>query len=456
MKSIWSETCDIPQGKPLRGDTETEIAVIGAGMAGILIASALQRAGRQVAVFEAKRIASGQTRNTTAKITAQHGLFAERLIKTLGEERAKKYAAANLAAIEAYRKLIAEENIDCDFSNESAFVYGDDEILLENEAKAQAALGLATYLVSNPDVPGGAKAAVRADGQAQFHPLKFLKAISEPLTIYENTPVISVDGGELQTARGRVRAEKVVFACHYPFINFPGMYFARMHQERSYVLALENASIPGGMWIGAGDGGYSFRKYGDLVLFGGEGHRTGENSGGGKYEALRKRASGFFQNSRVKTYWSAQDCVTADGVPYIGRYSDSTPNWYVATGFQKWGMTTSMASAMILRDMICGRENPYADAFDPGRFDLKAVAGTFSEGAQAVKGLTRSLLNIPQAYKDESGEVHAVSVKCPHLGCQLTWNPDEKTWDCPCHGSRFTANGELISGPAQEDLEFGE
>ena len=456
MKSIWSETCDIPQREPLRGDTETEIAVIGAGMAGILIASALQRAGRQVAVFEAKRIASGQTRNTTAKITAQHGLFAERLIKTLGEERAKKYAEANLAAIEAYRKLIAEENIDCDFSNESAFVYGDDEILLENEAKAQAALGLATYLVSNPDVPGGAKAAVRADGQAQFHPLKFLKAISEPLTIYENTPVISVDGGELQTARGRVRAEKVVFACHYPFINFPGMYFARMHQERSYVLALENASIPGGMWIGAGDGGYSFRKYGDLVLFGGEGHRTGENSGGGKYEALRKRASGFFQNSRVKTYWSAQDCVTADGVPYIGRYSDSTPNWYVATGFQKWGMTTSMASAMILRDMICGRENPYADAFDPGRFDLKAVAGTFSEGAQAVKGLTRSLLNIPQAYKDESGEVHAVSVKCPHLGCQLEWNPDEKTWDCPCHGSRFTANGELISGPAQEDLEFGE
>ncbi|MBQ1729933.1 MAG: FAD-dependent oxidoreductase [Oscillospiraceae bacterium] len=453
MKSIWSETCDIPQREPLRGDTETEIAVIGAGMAGILIASALQRAGRQVAVFEAKRIASGQTRNTTAKITAQHGLFAERLIKTLGEERAKKYAAANLAAIEAYRKLIAEENIDCDFSNESAFVYGDDESLLENEAKAQAAMGLATYLVSNPDVPGGAKAAVRADGQAQFHPLKFLKAISEPLTIYENTPVISVDGGELQTARGRVRAEKVVFACHYPFINFPGMYFARMHQERSYVLALENASIPGGMWIGAGDGGYSFRKYGDLVLFGGEGHRTGENSGGGKYEALRKRASGFFQNSRVKTYWSAQDCITADGVPYIGLYSDITPNWYVATGFQKWGMTTSMASAMILRDMICERENPYADAFDPGRFDLKAVAGTFSEGAQAVKVLTRSLLNIPQAYKDESGEVHAVSVKCPHLGCQLEWNPDEKTWECPCHGSRFDAYGELISGPAQENLE---
>ena len=453
MKSIWSETCDIPQGKPLRGDTETEIAVIGAGMAGVLIASALQREGRQVAVFEAKRIASGQTRNTTAKITAQHGLFAERLIKTLGEERAKKYAEANLAAIEAYRKLIAEENIDCDFSNESAFVYGDDESLLENEAKAQAALGLATYLVSNPDVPGGAKAAVRADGQAQFHPLKFLKAISEPLTIYENTPVISVDGGELQTGGGRVRAEKVVFACHYPFINFPGMYFARMHQERSYVLALENASIPGGMWIGAGDGGYSFRKYGDLVLFGGEGHRTGENSGGGKYDVMRKRASEFFQNSRVRTYWSAQDCVTADGVPYIGLYSDITPNWYVATGFQKWGMTTSMASAMILRDMICGRENPYADAFDPGRFDLKAVSGAACEGAQAVKGLTRSLLNIPQAYKDEKDEVHTANVKCPHLGCQLEWNPDEKTWECPCHGSRFDAYGELISGPAQENLE---
>lgn len=475
MKSVWSETCIIPPRDALHGDVKTEIAVIGAGMAGVLTAASLQKAGKQVVVLEANRIGSGQTRNTTAKITAQHGMFARKLIAALGEGRAKQYAAANLAAVDAYRELIRAEGIDCDFENASAFVYGDDVKLLEQEAEAEARLGLPASFLRNPDIPGHAAAAVRVERQAQFHPLKFMKAVSEPLTIYENTPVRRVENHVLFTDGGKVRAERIVFACHYPFVNFPGLYFARMHQERSYVLALENATCADGMWIGAGDDGYSFRRYGDLLLFGGGGHRSGENRAGGRYEELRKRAAECFPRGREVAHWSAQDCMTADGAPYIGQYAKSRPHWYVATGFGKWGMTGSMVSAMLLRDMICGRENPYAEAFAPGRMDMETVRVVVGESGHAAKGLTKRLLQIPAeqaaklpreyggivflhgkkagVYTDVDGAIHAVDIRCPHLGCQLEWNPDEKSWDCPCHGSRFNFRGELISGPAQNDIK---
>ncbi len=316
---------------------------------------------------------------------------------------------------------------------------------------------------------------MRFRGQAQFHPLKFLKAISEPLTIFEHTPVETVEGTALVTERGRIRAEKVVFATHYPFVNFPGLYFVRMHQERSYVLALENAAKVDGMYIGGEMGGYSFRNYGNLLLFGGEGHRTGENSGGGRYDALRKMAGVLFPAGREVACWSAQDCITPDSVPYIGPYAPGRPDWYVATGFQKWGMTSSMAAAMILRDAICGRENPWAEVFDPGRFGGETFLGVAGESGQAVKGLARNYFKIPRetakelpaghggvvflngekvgVYKEPDGTIHAVDVRCPHLGCQLEWNPDEKSWDCPCHGSRFDYKGNWLCGPAQENQE---
>ena len=474
MESIWTKTCAIPPREALRGDVETEIAVIGAGMAGILIAAALQKEGRRVVVLEANRIGSGQTRNTTAKITAQHALFARKLIETLGEDRAKRYAAVNLAAVRAYRDIIRSEGIDCDFEETNAFVYSDDVKRLEQEAEAQARLGLPASFVRDPDVPGGAASAVRVERQAQFHPLKFLKAVSEPLTVYENTSVRRVEDHRLFTGGGKVRAERIVFACHYPFVNFPGLYFARMRQERSYVLALENAPCPDGMWIDAGDSGYSFRKYGDLLLLGGGAHRTGENRGSGRYEELRVRAAEWFPGSHEVARWSAQDCMTADGAPYIGAYAKNRPDWYVTTGFQKWGMTGAMVSAMLLRDAICGRENPYAEAFAPARFGAATARGVADESGHAIKGLTKQVFQIPAGqaarlprghggivflhgkkvgvYKDEDGVVHAVDNRCPHLGCQLEWNPDEKSWDCPCHGSRFDFRGNLISGPAQKGL----
>ena len=474
MKSIWSQTCRLRQREALPGDMKTDIAVIGAGMAGILVASALQEAGRRVVVLEAKRIAGGQTRNTTAKLTCQHGLLYEKLIRTLGEEKARQYAQANAAALMEYRRIIADRNIDCDLEQRDAWVYGSNAAQLWKEAEAAAALGLPATFVEETKLPFPTAGAVRFANQAQFHPLKFLQAISEPLTIYENTSVQSVEGNQIITTRGRVQAEQIVFACHYPFVNFPGMYFARMHQERSYVIALENAAPMDGMWIGAEQGAYSFRNYGSLLFLGGGGHRCGENSAGGRYDLLRQQAARWFPGSREVAHWSAQDCVTADSVPYIGPYAASRPNWYVATGFQKWGMTSSMVAAMLLRDRLCGKENPWAEVFDPGRFDEKTLTGLAQESGQAVKGLAKQLFQIPAeaakelppghggivfwkgkklgVYKDESGALWPVDIRCPHLGCQLEWNPDERSWDCPCHGSRFDYRGKLISGPAQENI----
>ncbi len=476
MESIWSKTCRLEEREALSQDLDTQVAVIGAGMAGILTAAALAEEGIRVTVVEADRIAGGQTRNTTAKITVQHGMIFQRLIRTLGEEKARQYARANLAAAEKYRALINARGIDCDFEECDSYVYGDCREDLEAETRAAAELGLPASFTEHLPLPFPAAGAVRFTGQAQFHPLKFIRAMSEGLTICEHTPVLRIEEDRLVTPGGTIRAEQVVFACHFPFVNFPGVYFAKMHQERSYVLALEGAPRVEGMWIGAGEGGYSLRSWGNLLLLGGEGHRTGENREGGRYQRLREKAREWFPQSQEAACWSAQDCIPPDGVPYIGRYAPTRPQWYVATGFQKWGMTTSMVSALTLRDLICGRQNSWATVFDPARLEAETVSGMAAQGGQAVKGLAKRFLQIPSeaaseippghggivalngekvgVYKEEDGTLYPVDIRCPHLGCQLEWNPDEKSWDCPCHGSRFDRWGQVISGPAQEGIQL--
>ena len=440
MESIWSQTCQLRQREALPGDMKTDIAVIGAGMAGILIASALQGAGRRVVVLEAKRIAGGQTRNTTAKLTCQHGLLYEKLIRTLGEEKARQYAQANAAALMEYRRIIADRNIDCELEQRDACVYGSNAAQLRKEVEAAAALGLPAFFAEETKLPFPTAGAVCFANQAQFHPLKFLQAISEPLTIYENTSVQSVEENQLITTRGRVQAEQIVFACHYPFVNFPGMYFARMHQERSYVIALENAARMDGMWIGAEQGAYSFRNYGLLLLLGGGGHRCGENSAGGRYDLLRQQAARWFPGSREVAHWSAQDCVTADSVPYIGPYAASRPNWYVATGFQKWGMTSSMVAAMLLRDRICGKENPWAEVFDPGRFDEKTLTGLAQESVQAVKGLAKQLFQIPAGVWCFGKAKSWASIRMKAAPCGR-WISAAPTWAASWSGTRMSAAG---------------
>lgn len=475
MESIWSQLCRIKERDPLKSDIKTDVAVIGAGMAGILTAFELQKAGIRVVVVDAGKIAGGQTKNTTAKITAQHGMIYEKLTQTMGREKAAQYAMANQQAVRAFEELITEEAIDCDFEKKSTYLYGESAGKLQKEAEAAASLGLPATFVRDVPLPVPAAGAVKFEHQAQFNPLKFIKKVSEQLTVFENTPVRTVEEHILHAGYGSIKAEKIVFACHFPFINFPGMYFARMHQERSYVLALKNAAQVGGMFIGAEENSFSFRNYNDLLLLGGGSHRTGENRTGSRYDELRQKAHEWYPQCEEVASWSAQDCITPDGVPYIGRYAAGSPDWFVATGFQKWGMTSSMAAAFLLRDMISGKKHPYEEVFDPGRFEVEMVPGVAAEGGHAVKGLVKRIFQIPSeaaenipaghggvvllngekcgVYKDRDGCLHAVDIRCPHLGCQLEWNSDEYSWDCPCHGSRFDYLGNLISGPAQENLK---
>lgn len=476
MESLWKKTVTIPSYPVFSGEVTADAAVIGGGMAGILTAWMLAEKGVKVVVLEAGVVAGGQTGNTTAKITSQHGVIYRELIEKQGQEAARFYASLNERAVSLYGELAEKLGIDCSYERLPACLYTLKEPeILKKEAEAASSLGIDAVYKEETDLPFAVKGALYFKHQAQFHPLQFLQALAGKLTIYEHTRVLKVQEKEIQTAKGRVRAGKIVFACHYPFINRPGYYFMRMHQERSYVLALEGAARLSGMYLGIdADMGYSFRNAGELLLFGGEGHRTGENRTGGRYDKLRTKAREFYPDAKEVCCWSAQDCMTLDGIPYIGRYSSSEPNWYVATGFGKWGMTSSMVSALLLSEAVAeGREE--FGIFSPERFTLTSSASSFcKEGIHAVKDLSRSLFAGPRgeieelpeghggvvAYDNEKvgackedGEVHLVTVRCPHMGCQLEWDPDEKNWACPCHGSRFDQDGKLLDGPAQTDLE---
>lgn len=476
--SIWQRSAEIPRRAALTGDLEADALIIGGGMAGILTAYQLKKRGVRCAVIEAARVGDGQTGQTTAKITAQHDLIYAALSKRFGTKRAAHYAQANTLAIAEYARIIENERIECGFRRAPAYLYAaSDAAPLRREAEAAAALGLDAHFTAETELPFPVAGAVRFDAQAAFNPLKFLSALCGGLEIYENTRALTVDGNMVCTSHGRIRARHIVFATHFPFVNMPGWYFMRLHQERSYVLALESRWLPEGLYLGVEPDGLSFREAEGLLLLGGGAHRTGENSAGGKYAALGKRAAKILPGSREAAHWSAQDCATPDGAPYIGRFSPSTPEWYVATGFGKWGMTSSMAAAMLISGLICGEAPEWADAFAPERFALsKSAAALAANTMQAAKGLARSLLAIPQStldalprghggiveadgkkagvYKDQEGRCHIVGHRCPHLGCQLEWNPDELSWDCPCHGSRFSYDGSLIDNPAQEALEY--
>lgn len=476
MESIWSKTYNRKKNPVLKGHIQTDAAVIGGGMAGILTAWHLERAGVRTVILEADRIGGGQTKNTTAKITSQHGMFCHTFIEKKGEETAKKYVQANQAAVEEYKRIVWEKCIDCELTESASYVYSTDDEKLRQEVEAAQKLGIQASFEEHIEIPVPYAGAVCFSGQAMFHPLKFIGALAEQLTIYEDTLVTGVEEKLVKTARGSVRADYIIFTVHFPFINFPGMYFARMHQERSYVLALENAGKLNGMYIGDGEDTLSFRPYEQYILLGGQAHRTGENKAGGRYENLREAAKRLYPESSAAACWSAQDCITADKIPFIGEYSAEHPNWLLATGFQKWGMSSSMVSATLLRDIICKTENPYAEVFAPSRFSAEELPGLMKESGKAVKGLTKRFFHIPDktiaelerghgavvdtsqgkagVYKTEEGAVYQVDIVCPHMGCELSWNPDERSWDCPCHGSRFDYKGELLDGPAQEGIQY--
>ena len=426
LNSVWAETARIPAFPPLEGDTRTDVLIVGGGMAGLLCAYLLKQAGVDCLLVEAGRICGGISRNTTAKLTSQHGLCYDKLLKSLGAEKARLYWQANEAALAQYRQLGRE--IPCGLETRDAYVYTlDSPEKLRRELEALERLGIPADLVQDLPLPFRTAGAVRFRNQAQFHPLKFAAGIAESLNIRERTTALEFAPGTVKTDRGTVRAETVIMATHFPILNKHGGYFLRLYQSRSYVLALENAQDVNGMYLDEREGGLSFRTYEGRLLLGGGGHRTGKQGDG--WKDLESFVRTHYPEADIVCRWAAQDCMSLDGVPYIGPYSRATPGLYVATGFNKWGMTSSMAAAMVLRDLVQGRENPFAPVFSPARSSLhpQLAVNALASAANLLK---------------------PTAPRCPHLGCALNWNPEERSWDCPCHGSRFAENGKLLDGPA--------
>ena len=429
MNSVWVENATRAYFNSLKESVKTDVLIIGGGITGILCAYMLRRAGVDCIVVEAKQICSGITENTTAKITVGHGLIYDKLIKQFGEEKAQLYLSAQMKAAEEYASLC--RNIECDYEKKDSYVYSlCDRAKIELEIAALSRLGFKADFSDASALPFKVAGAVRVRDQAQFHPLKFAFGIAKDLPIFENTKILELMPNKAITEHGEISCKKMIVATHFPTLNKHGGYFLKLYQYRSYVLALDGAADLDGMYVDESDKGLSFRNYGKLLLLGGGGHRTGKN--GGNWKELEKFAVAHYPKAKIQSKWATQDCMTLDRVPYIGRYSKTTPNLYVATGFNKWGMTSAMVSAMILTDLVREKRNDYAAVFSPSRSILRPQLAVNS-------------------FESLVGLLTPTAPRCPHLGCALKYNPDEHSWDCPCHGSRFTESGELINNPATDD-----
>ena len=430
MESLWSATAKLPRFPQLDGTKKTDVLIIGGGIAGLLTAYFLQQSGVDYLLVEQGRICGGTTKNTTAKITAQHGLIYHKLVKDKGVDAARVYLRANESALNMYTALC--ERLSCDYEVRDNYVYATESpAKLAEEMEALQKIGYAAELCETLPLPISTVGAVKFSNQAQFHPLKFLAAIAKGLNICENTFVRELEGNTAVTAQGNIQASHVIIATHFPILNKYGAYYLKLYQHRSYVLALQDAQELDGMYVDGKGSGFSFRNYGNLLLLGGGAHRTGKQ--GGNWEALRAFAETHYPAAEEKYVWAAQDCMSLDGLPYIGRYSNRTEKLYVASGFNKWGMTGAMLCAMLLRDQILGKETEEARLFSPSRSLWKQQL--FANGFEAVKNL-----------------LTPSKPRCPHLGCALKWNSAERTWDCPCHGSRFTEDGEVLENPANGNL----
>jgi len=494
-QSYWMASVQKTDYPVLEDDIKVDVAIIGGGITGITSAYFLTKEGAKVAVIEADRILQGTTGHTTAKITSQHELIYSKINKQMGREFAEQYADANETAIRMIEKIANENNIECDFVTQSAYVYTQQDKYIEkikDEAEFAASIGIKAAYLDEIPLPFPIKAAVRFDKQAQFHPLKFLLPLAKEVTesggqIFEQSRIVDIEDDYnnyvLITNQGKkVTAEKVIIASHYPCYNKAGLYFTRIYPERSYVVAVKaKESYPGGMYITIEDPGRSLRSQrtdgGEVILVGGEHHKTGQGVDTIKhYEALVDFANEIFTVEDIPYRWSTQDCMTLDGLPYVGHFKSDTPNLYIATGYGKWGMTNSIASAMILKDLIVNGKSPWQDVYNPSRQTIASSAKTFvvENFNVAEKLIEGKISDLPDnteikpgegkiiqvngqragAYRDHQGTLHVVDTTCTHMGCELYWNSAEKSWDCPCHGSRFTYEGDIIEGPAVKPLDI--
>ncbi|MDF2854886.1 MAG: (2Fe-2S)-binding protein [Neobacillus sp.] len=493
-RTYWRET-ELPSFDKLQEDITVDVAIVGAGITGITTAYLLSKEGLKVAIIEAGGVLNGTTGHTTAKLTAQHGLKYDELIAHFGEEKAKLYYESHTSAIQFVEQTAKDKGIDCDFSKQDAYVYAvTDEYAkkVETEMSAYQKLGIDGEIVGNIPFDIQIKKAILMRNQAQFHPLKFLKgllseAVNAGCLVFENTVADDIESEDVQpsvvTKDGyRISCNQVVQASHFPFYDKPGLYFARMYASRSYVIGLKTAKdYPGGMYISADNPTRSIRytpvNGENLLLIGGESHKTGQGADTvSHYTALEYFSKEVFGESDYSYRWSAQDLETLDNVPYIGHLTKNNENIFVATGYKKWGMTTGILAGHILTDYIKKRENPYMELYTPSRFhEDPDLAKVVSINADVAKHLIKGKLEIPAkeieelkdgegsvvmyngqragAYKDKEGKMYIVDTTCTHLGCECEWNHAEKSWDCPCHGSRFSYDGDVIEGPAKKALK---
>lgn len=497
---IWIDTTPRTDYEPLRDGLDVDVAVVGGGIAGVTTATKLTDRGRSVALLERDRILNGVTGHTTAKLTSLHGLIYDHLIDYFGEERARQYAAANEAAIDDVEATAEERGIDCDFERAPAYTYAPTGEPREKrrqhrkgiraEVEAARRVGLPASFVEETDLPYEIDAAIRLEDQAHFHPRRYLLELARDLPgdgchVFEETTVRDVSGGStpaVETDRGTVTADAVVVATHFP-IHDRGFYFARMHPKRSYVVAARlNDDPPEGMYYKPYSPYFSVRPRpageASMALIGGQNHRTGHaESTTERYEKLEAEARERFDVDAVEYRWSTQDYVSVDKVPFVGPVGPGARNVYVATGFGGWGMTNGTAAGILLADLITGRDNAWEDVYHPTRFRFNASKKELvSHNAHAVRHLVsdrideRSQVDLGRlapgdaevfddlddpvaAYRDEDGRIHAVSAVCTHMGCLVSWNDGETSWDCACHGSRFDVDGTVVETPAVDDLE---
>jgi glycine/D-amino acid oxidase-like deaminating enzyme/nitrite reductase/ring-hydroxylating ferredoxin subunit len=474
--SLWLEA-EGPSFPRLDGDVTADVAVLGGGIAGVTAAWQLHQAGARVVLIDANRIGHGVTGHTTAKVSSQHGFKYAELRDQHGPEAAAAYGGANEAALEWIADHAGEHS---DFRRRTSYAYvteGRERAV--DEARAAASAGLPATFVEDVPLPYEVAGAVRFDDQAEFHPLKYLYGLVRELPeVYEHTHAVQV-GEAVRTPGGNLRAEHTIVATHFPFPD-RSLAFARAHPQRSYAIVCRIAGEPpDGMFLSADSPTRSVRAVGDRLLVGGEGHRTG--TGGDteeRYAALEAFAREHWDGQAVEHRWSSQDNVTVDGLPLVGPMTPFEEHVFVATGFAKWGMTGGTAAGLLLADFVLGRENPYADLFDPNRLNLrvagpKLVRDNAVTGARFVADRVRHPGRRPiedlapgegdivrldgekvAGYRDEDGTLHAVTPVCTHLGCQVNFNRAERSWDCPCHGSRFTVDGEVLQGPAVHRLEL--
>jgi glycine/D-amino acid oxidase-like deaminating enzyme/nitrite reductase/ring-hydroxylating ferredoxin subunit len=491
--SLWVGTSEVTHFHELHGDLTTDVVVAGAGIAGLTTAALLKADGARVVVIEAGRVAAGVTGYTTAKLTVLHGLVFDDLIQAYGEEGARKYADANLAGMATVAELAVRHGIDCDLERRPAYTDSTDAAMVDKvraEVSAARRLGLDAEFTTETDLPYPVEAAIRVPDQGQFHPRKYCVGLARAIdgagcAVYEATRALSVDEHDgrctVETDHGTISAGFVVQATHLPFSDSGG-FFARTHPVRSYALSARlDGPVPQGMYLSVDTPSRSVRSARmegeEVVILGGESHKVGQDPDTTeRYAALEEWARREFPVRSVDYRWSAQDYVPVDHVPFVGRLSPASERVLVATGFKKWGMSNGSAAGVMLADRIAGRRNPFADFFDTNRLNPRqSVKDLVKENANVVKRFvgdrlrteTRAVADLAPGeaailvegtgrvgvYRDDDGAVHAVSPVCTHMGCTVTWNTAELTWDCPCHGSRFNCDGEVIQGPAVRDLE---